>query len=116
MSVASLHYFDEEGDRVLLFTNDDLKDAVVGARASAKKYIRLIVPLSSLSPTTNRRLDINTNTTSIMNELTKGSNNVATSSNTEETSRRDSLNNFQMAALAATVALAGVAVQLLKKN
>lgn len=43
-SIVSLNYFDDEGDQVVLLTDEDLKDAVAAARASGKRILRLIFP------------------------------------------------------------------------
>ncbi|TMW68594.1 hypothetical protein Poli38472_006062 [Pythium oligandrum] len=42
-TIRKLHYVDEDGDHVLLFTDDDLKDAVRRARMWGNKYMRLLV-------------------------------------------------------------------------
>ncbi|KAF1332036.1 Myosin-like protein, partial [Globisporangium splendens] len=43
-TIRKVHYVDDEGDHVLLFKDDDLKDAVNRAKMWGNKYIRLIVP------------------------------------------------------------------------
>ncbi|GAB9475020.1 Myosin-like protein [Globisporangium polare] len=43
-TIRKVHYVDDEGDHVLLFKDDDLKDAVTRAKTWGNKYIRLIVP------------------------------------------------------------------------
>ncbi|TYZ59206.1 hypothetical protein PybrP1_007139 [[Pythium] brassicae (nom. inval.)] len=43
-TIRKVHYVDDDGDHVLLFKDDDLKDAVKRAKMWGNKYIRLIVP------------------------------------------------------------------------
>ena len=43
-NISRLHYYDDEGDQVVLMNDDDLKDAVAIARASGKRILRLSFP------------------------------------------------------------------------
>ena len=83
----SLNYFDDEGDQVVLMTDDDLKDAVAAARASGKRIVRLTFPKQTEKAARATRTKPDANTGAI-----------------------------QYAAAAAAVAVASVAFAFARKN